>query len=219
MSTYDITLTCRDCSTDFVWTSGEQEFYQSKGLAKRPSRCPNCRSAGRPHHVPKHDSRPMYDVICCDCGESLRLPFQPKNPSSFRCKNCKEIRESRMHTVTCSYCGTIFRIPFAPDPSRPIYCRDCKAAGKKVMYEALCAHCGETVSVPFEPDESRPFKCKDCRDMQAANRRFGGPDYRSRDFDYGNRGNRRDAWTYRGENKSHSSSERSRNGPFTSMNY
>ncbi len=39
----DITLTCKDCGNEFVWTAGEQEFYQQKGLTNQPVRCPECR--------------------------------------------------------------------------------------------------------------------------------------------------------------------------------
>ncbi len=45
MSYADKTLTCRDCGTQFVFTAGEQEFYQLKGLVNEPGRCPECRSA------------------------------------------------------------------------------------------------------------------------------------------------------------------------------
>ena len=41
----DKTLTCRDCSNEFVFTSGEQEFYASKGFTREPTRCPECRTA------------------------------------------------------------------------------------------------------------------------------------------------------------------------------
>ncbi len=35
----DITLTCRDCGKEFVWTAGEQEFYAEKGFTNPPARC------------------------------------------------------------------------------------------------------------------------------------------------------------------------------------
>lgn len=38
----DQILVCIDCSKDFVFTSGEQQFFWSKGLAK-PKRCSGCR--------------------------------------------------------------------------------------------------------------------------------------------------------------------------------
>lgn len=41
----DKKLTCKDCEKEFVFTAGEQEFYQSKGFANEPTRCPDCRKA------------------------------------------------------------------------------------------------------------------------------------------------------------------------------
>src|SRR5450432_2677936 len=43
----DRILTCRDCSNDFTFTVGEQEFYAGKGLTNTPSRCPSCRALRR----------------------------------------------------------------------------------------------------------------------------------------------------------------------------
>jgi DNA-directed RNA polymerase subunit RPC12/RpoP len=39
----DKTLVCRDCSKEFIFTEGEQTFYQEKGLQNEPQRCPDCR--------------------------------------------------------------------------------------------------------------------------------------------------------------------------------
>ena len=41
----DITLKCKDCGADFVFTEGEQTFYKEKGFENQPQRCPNCRKA------------------------------------------------------------------------------------------------------------------------------------------------------------------------------
>ena len=35
----DKTLACRNCEAEFVFTAGEQEFYEQHGLAHEPSRC------------------------------------------------------------------------------------------------------------------------------------------------------------------------------------
>lgn len=43
----DITLACKDCGSTFVWTKGEQEFYESKGFTNKPVRCPDCRRANK----------------------------------------------------------------------------------------------------------------------------------------------------------------------------
>src|SRR5436305_9151690 len=45
MSYADKTITCRDCGMDFVFTSGEQEFYAQKGFTNEPTRCSSCRQA------------------------------------------------------------------------------------------------------------------------------------------------------------------------------
>jgi hypothetical protein len=39
----DKNVTCKDCGQDFVFTAGEQEFFQTKGFSE-PVRCKECRS-------------------------------------------------------------------------------------------------------------------------------------------------------------------------------
>ena len=41
----DITLTCKDCGKEFVWTVGEQKYYKAHGLENQPKRCADCRKA------------------------------------------------------------------------------------------------------------------------------------------------------------------------------
>ena len=41
----DITLVCKDCGKEFVFTVGEQEFFKEKGFENDPVRCPECRKA------------------------------------------------------------------------------------------------------------------------------------------------------------------------------
>jgi len=41
----DITITCRDCGTEFTFSAGEQAFYAEKGFTNQPARCPACRAA------------------------------------------------------------------------------------------------------------------------------------------------------------------------------
>lgn len=40
----DITIKCKDCGKEFVFTEGEQEFYREKEFAN-PVRCKECRMA------------------------------------------------------------------------------------------------------------------------------------------------------------------------------
>lgn len=41
----DITLICKDCGKEFVFTEGEQEFYKAQGFTNQPARCYACRKA------------------------------------------------------------------------------------------------------------------------------------------------------------------------------
>ena len=41
----DKQLVCKECQKEFLFTVGEQEFYQEKGFLNEPQRCPECRRA------------------------------------------------------------------------------------------------------------------------------------------------------------------------------
>ena len=49
----DMTLTCKDCGAEFVFTAGEQEFYESRGFKdkdgniQKPGKCKPCRDAAK----------------------------------------------------------------------------------------------------------------------------------------------------------------------------
>lgn len=45
MSFEDKSLKCIDCGTGFTFTSGEQEFFATKGYTNEPKRCSECRKA------------------------------------------------------------------------------------------------------------------------------------------------------------------------------
>ena len=47
MTFQDKTLRCSDCGATFTFTSGEQEFFQSKGFTNEPKRCSICRKANK----------------------------------------------------------------------------------------------------------------------------------------------------------------------------
>ncbi len=41
----DEKIICKDCGKEFIFTVGEQEFYEEKGFTNKPVRCKECRSA------------------------------------------------------------------------------------------------------------------------------------------------------------------------------
>jgi len=49
----DRVLYCCDCGKSFIFSSGEQAYFQSKNLSQ-PKRCPECRKKRRESIVPAH---------------------------------------------------------------------------------------------------------------------------------------------------------------------
>jgi hypothetical protein len=47
MTFEDKSIHCSDCGSTFTFTTGEQEFYQSKGFTNEPKRCSSCRRANK----------------------------------------------------------------------------------------------------------------------------------------------------------------------------
>lgn len=84
MDYQDKTLNCKDCSKEFVWSAGEQKFYQDKGLQNPPGRCQDCRK----NRKDQKTDRPKYSIICKNCGKEGEVNFQPRNPSDVLCADC-----------------------------------------------------------------------------------------------------------------------------------
>lgn len=43
MKKEDKTIVCKDCGKEFIFTIGEQEFYEQQGFNNEPVRCKECR--------------------------------------------------------------------------------------------------------------------------------------------------------------------------------
>ncbi len=97
MSFSDITLTCKDCAQPFVFTAGEQEFYQQRGLLNQPGRCQSCRGArrsggGSSYSGATGGAREMFTATCSQCGQEARVPFQPRGDKPVYCSSCFETK-------------------------------------------------------------------------------------------------------------------------------
>lgn len=94
MAFADKTLRCVDCGTEFVFTSGEQEFYASKGFANEPQRCRTCRDARkRARESAAAHPREMFDTVCTKCGARTQVPFRPREDRPVYCQDCfREVR-------------------------------------------------------------------------------------------------------------------------------
>ena len=97
--TNDTVLTCRDCGQDFTFTSGEQEFFASRGFSE-PSRCASCREARKAErnggsgtyssggYGYDRPQRQMFEAPCASCGNTARVPFQPSGEKPVYCSDC-----------------------------------------------------------------------------------------------------------------------------------
>ena len=81
----DKTLTCKECGAEFVFTAGEQEFYQEKGFVNEPQRCKECRDKRKNAN---RAAREMHTAICADCGAEAKVPFEPRDDRPVYCSEC-----------------------------------------------------------------------------------------------------------------------------------
>ena len=52
----DETIVCVDCGKEFVFTTGEQNFYKEKGLQNKPKRCIDCRRKKKEQALAKQNN-------------------------------------------------------------------------------------------------------------------------------------------------------------------
>ena len=88
----DKTIVCVDCGNEFVFTTGEQEFYAQKGFTNEPTRCPSCRAARKASRgaggFADRGDRQMYPAVCAQCGKETEVPFQPRGDKPVYCSDC-----------------------------------------------------------------------------------------------------------------------------------
>jgi CxxC-x17-CxxC domain-containing protein len=99
----DVTITCRDCGQAFTFTSGEQDFYASRGFSE-PGRCADCRAARKTQRDDRGSSYSSYGSSASYGGERA---------------------QREMFSATCSSCGQEAQVPFQPTQDKPVYCSAC----------------------------------------------------------------------------------------------
>ncbi len=102
MSFEDKSIQCSDCGATFTFSTGEQEFYQTKGYTNEPKRCPECRQTRKSERYGNVGNssygapRQMFPTTCAECGESTEVPFQPRGDKPVYCSDCyRKVRPSR----------------------------------------------------------------------------------------------------------------------------
>jgi len=81
----DKTLQCKECGADFIFTAGEQEFYNERGFVNEPQRCKGCRDARK---NAGRAEREMFTAECAECGVEAKVPFRPREDRPVFCSEC-----------------------------------------------------------------------------------------------------------------------------------
>ena len=112
MSFEDRTFVCSQCGVEFVFTAGEQDFYQKKGFTHPPRRCRKCRGA-------KHTQGSHRGL-----APGAHLEYIGTSGAAGE-KRAPRARTTEPVDATCSSCGAATKLPFKPDGVRPVFCRAC----------------------------------------------------------------------------------------------
>jgi CxxC-x17-CxxC domain-containing protein len=110
----DRVISCVDCGQEFVFTSGEQQFYAQRGFTESPKRCGDCRATRKAQRASAGATGGAYN------GGYERDGGYPSPGGGYA-----ERRPRQMFSATCAECGRIAQVPFQPTGARPVYCSDC----------------------------------------------------------------------------------------------
>ncbi len=114
----DETLNCVDCNTAFTFSSGEQEFFASKGFTNKPNRCLDCRAARKAQRGSGGGGGGGGSYSSGGSGGGYSSGGSGGGYGGARA-------EREMFSATCSQCGQVAHVPFQPRGDKPVYCRDC----------------------------------------------------------------------------------------------
>jgi len=81
----DKTLVCKECGEEFLFTSGEQEFYNERGFQNEPQRCKTCRDNRK---AASKGPKEYHKTTCHECGGEALIPFEPKTDRPVYCSDC-----------------------------------------------------------------------------------------------------------------------------------
>ena len=100
MQFVDRFLKCSDCSVDFVFTAGEQLFFNDKQFKNDPKRCKLCKAkraglgrSSNPNAVAALPfSRTETRTECSACGIETTVPFKPTQGRPVLCRSCFQMK-------------------------------------------------------------------------------------------------------------------------------
>jgi CxxC-x17-CxxC domain-containing protein len=178
MAFVDRQITCIDCAQPFVFTAGEQEFYERKGFREEPKRCKACRELrkqrrnDRPVNRAGHDGGGFGDLGPSGGngggnGNGNGNGFAGGNGHGHGADQGDDYdnignRASQGGGGRGGFAGRSGSGGGGPRSGGG------GGRGQRELFEATCAQCGAQARVPFKPAAGRPVYCRDCYSNRAA---------------------------------------------------
>jgi CxxC-x17-CxxC domain-containing protein len=134
MELQDKSLTCTDCGAGFVFSAGEQRFFQEKGFSHEPRRCKDCRERKKGDGAGARQGGPARGGGYARSNEGGRQNGNARQEGNgrqggARIQGGEAGGGKRFFSGVCSQCGApATRLTFEPSPDRPVYCRTCHQA-------------------------------------------------------------------------------------------
>ncbi len=179
----DKTLTCVQCNQEFIFSSGEQEFFAEKNLGSPPKRCKPCRQQNKKKRQHRNRGR---------TGPSeYRSPAFERSAPAHQKIHGHPRREYRSPTFSDSgqkpqsdYRAPAFKEHDSINPEEEYRApgfkeyeninpkEEYRAPGfheanetwtdQRPEFSILCSACGKEAMVPFLPEEKESPMCKEC---------------------------------------------------------
>jgi CxxC-x17-CxxC domain-containing protein len=95
----DKVLKCADCGQEFIFTAGEQLFFQDRQFKNDPKRCKSCKAKRAGQYSSSRSggsSRPETRTNCSQCGTETTVPFKPTQGRPVLCRQCFQTKKVAM---------------------------------------------------------------------------------------------------------------------------
>src|SRR3954451_10871351 len=112
MEFQDRPIICLDCKNEFIFTAGEQEFYDRKGFKEIPKRCKPCRDARKTRRGDSGANATGGNGYGNGSGNGNGGGYANGGGEASGNRGPRGDRE--MFDATCAACGAPARVPFRP---------------------------------------------------------------------------------------------------------